>query len=714
LTFLSPIPAIIAAALAVPVLVVYYLLKLRRRPVRVSSTVLWMQAVRDVQVNIPFRWLRPTWLFILQLAVLSLLLLAMARPALDAHGDTPARVILLIDRTASMAAVDDPGGPTRLERAQQEAIRTLDELSRSTGTGWSAWGALSGLGRGGTPASVAVIAYAVEPFALTSFTTDRARIRAAIESMTPSDQPGASGGQAETSASARGLQAAFDLASAMLAGDVEEEGPRQRGLVILFSDGVSALRQDGQSGYSLAGEFRFVQVGPQPGEPVDNLGIVALAARRDWEDPAMVRIFVQLVNAGERAITAPLALQVDNREVQRTAVEIPGRADGQDEGEAPDDAPGQTAANFQLDLRDGGIVTVQIAREDALRRDNEASIVIDPARRPRILLVTPDAPPAPEGEPVARRGPEWFITELLREMRLPLRTVPASVYMRDAAAGIAPSADLVIFDRVMPERLPPVPTMSFGASLPLDAIQVEPPEAGARGTYFTSWQRTHSILRHVALDSIYTARPMRVRIAPPDPAAPRLQVTELARGTDGPLIVHIDDRGVPRLLVAFELIQSNWPVHPGFTIFMAAAIDHLTLRGESAAGRAFTTAEPASILAPPGLSRLTLEGPRRFTVEAPPATGASPRRINLGLIDTAGIYRIAGATQTDGPAAIAVNLASPIESGLRSRSEIRVAGETYSARAGAAAPREIWHWFILAALGLLCIEWLINARQMRV
>lgn len=689
MTFLSPIPALIAASLAVPVLIVYYLLKLRRRPVRVSSTLLWMQAVRDVQVNVPFKWLRPTWLFFLQLAVLALLLLAMGRPAVDAGGGMPTKVILLIDRSASMSAVATADGRTRLDIAKQEALRTIDELWRG--------------GQGGST-SAAVISMAAEPVAMTSFTTDRRRLRSAIESIAPSDQPAesrADGGQA-----ARGLQAAFDLAGAMLAGDVEELGPREQGLVILYSDGVAAIRD----GYTLSGEFRYLQIAEpnqETGSTPDNLGIVALSARRDWEDPATARIFTRIINAGGSTVTAPVALLVDGREVQRRALEV-SATEGDDVGEA--------AATFSLDLRDGGIVTVRLLRDDVLNADNEASVVIDPARRARVLVVTPDGPRAEEGAPPARRTPDWLITELIREMRLPMRVVPITIYEQQlAASGGVPAADLVIFDRAQPQRMPPVPTITFGAGLPLEGVIVEPPPVDDPGTYVLSWQRTHPILRHVALDSLYVARSARIGVAATEDR--RVQVRELARGSFGPLILEVTEGTTSHLLVGFELIQSNWPVQPGFMIFMASAVDHLTLRGESATGRAFSTAQPVTVLAPSGASRLTLEGPRRIAIDVPPQSGAGARRLNVGLIETAGVYRIegVGGEEIDGRLpAIAVNLADATESALRSQGVIRVGGETHAARAGTAGPREVWHWFVLTALGLLCIEWFMNARRMRV
>src|SRR3954466_13081840 len=108
--FLSPLTGIIAAAIAVPLLLVLYFLKLRRREMAVSSTLLWRKAIQDLQVNAPFQKLRRNLLLLLQLLLLLLLVLALSRPVANYTPGAGESTVIIIDRSASMAARDIDGG----------------------------------------------------------------------------------------------------------------------------------------------------------------------------------------------------------------------------------------------------------------------------------------------------------------------------------------------------------------------------------------------------------------------------------------------------------------------------------------------------------------------------------------------------------------------------------------------------------------------------
>src|SRR5438477_12763380 len=100
--FLNPLAATIAAAIAVPALLVLYFLKLRRKEMPVSSTFLWKKAIQDLQVNAPFQKRRRNLLLLLQLLLLIALLLSLARPVANYRPGAGKQTVILIDRSASM------------------------------------------------------------------------------------------------------------------------------------------------------------------------------------------------------------------------------------------------------------------------------------------------------------------------------------------------------------------------------------------------------------------------------------------------------------------------------------------------------------------------------------------------------------------------------------------------------------------------------------
>ncbi len=728
MTFLAPTAGLIAAAIAIPGLVFFYLLKLRRRPVRVSSTLLWQKATHDLQVNAPLRWPRLTWLFLLQLLALLALIAALARPAIDGAGPEASRIVLVIDRSASMSARDgrDPrtGAPadhTRLDEARARAEEVIERLRYAGGA---------------DRARAMVVALGADARAVTGFTDSPAALRDAVRAIAPSDQPG-------------DLRAALRVLASLGAGQADETQTRERTAVYLFSDGAFAPPPGGGpfSAPGLGGmDIRLVPVGPAPAAPeegsaaipppVDNLGIVAMSARRDHEDPVVARIFVRVQNAGAEPVQTTLQLRVGGDLVDTRAIEAPARtitADGRVE-------PGQTAATFELNRPSGGLVVVTLSRPDLLASDNAAAVVLGEPARPGVLVV------APEG----RADP--FLLSVLEAMDLQRLSVAdidgyehrARVGGMRRGEGLG-GVDLIIFDRVTPRTLPRLPTISFGAGLPIPGLHVlraAPEGEAARpapaAANFLAWRRTHPVLRYVSLDPIVVDPPMLVSLPPesgdeppppqepetgappppPEPAAPTAPVTasiSLAEGPDGPLIGLVEQGPMRRIIVGFELARSTWGPDVSFPVFMANAVEYLTLRGEGAAGRAYTTSEPIAVVPAPGSSTLRISGPLSATVDVPEGSGGErPRRVPIGVLERVGVYRVEGAAASD--AVLAVNLADPTESALATAAAIDIAGAGGPAAAQQVTdpgPREIWHWFVLLALLLASIEWLIYAWRMR-
>lgn len=662
MTFLEPTPAIIAGSLAGPALVALYLLKLRRRPIRVSSIALWERAEEDLQANIPFRWIRPSWLFVLHALILAFLVLAIGRPAVAIPGlGGASRVVILIDRSASMSARDMPEGRPRLDEAKRRAKALAREL----------------LG-GGSGRTAAVVAFARDPQALTRFTASASIVADAIDSVTSTDQPG-------------DLRAALELVEAILSPRAEEEASSEAAEVILFSDGsfreIPARPLRG-------GQVRLEPVGPET--PGENAGIVALAARRDYQDPATLRVFARVQRSSPRPRTIPATLSLDGRVLERRTFDWPGNSTTGEGGSS------SVPLTFECATPEGGVVMLSLGAPDVLRADDSAALVVAPASRPAILLVRPDPAGAPGTTPASRPS-DFLLSDALEELRpRELRVVGAGAGERLLAESASPF-DLVIFDRVTPARVPREPTISFGAGLPIAGGHAEASTAGddAPATGMLWWDRRHPILRYTPLDAVRVVRPMTLDDAPG---------VALARGPRGPLMTLLDDAGVRRLIVGFDLADSNWTLQVGFPIFLASAVDHLTQRGEASAGRAFTTGEPARVALRPGTGPIVLDGPAHLEVPGS-SVGMSSMEASLGVLERAGVYVAASPRVAD--RAVAVNLLDETESAIASVKALAIPGAGAVVARGP-AQRELWPWFVLAAAALLFVEWFVYAARMRV
>jgi len=650
---------LIGAAVCVPILLAVYMLRLRRRPVRVSSTLFWEQAAQDVQANVPLRWLRPSVLLLLQLLALASFLVALARPALDAGSRPAARLVLLIDASASMAAPGAPEGGNARTRLEEAKARAAEIAGRSM---------RAGVGNGGS-SRVAVISFGAQPALQTGFTGDRGRVLRAIEGVEQTDQPG-------------DLEAALRLVEAQAAGS-GEEGEASGVRVALVSDG--GLERTARTTIGDA-EFVFVRVGPAPGAARDNLGIAQISARRDYEDPALVRLFARVVNAGPTGREAALTLRAGANAVRAETVFVPP---------AGDDGPGEAPVAIDARLSDAATLTLSIERDDDLAADNAAAVTIAPALRLRLLLVAPGGE-AGEPDPFLLRAlealdPQQFTRVSIEEYE-----------RRVDEAGWLEQYSLAIFDRATPREAPFIPSLSFGSAAGQPGVSLA--DADATTTRIASWDRAHPVMRHVSLDTLL------LRDAPAIEAAPGsgLRLRTLAQSEAGPVIALVEGGAAARLVVSFELARSNWPVQVGFAVFLANATAALAPGATGAPGESVTTAAPAVVRAAAGVTEIVARGPVERRARVP----EGQRTASLGLLPRAGVYRVEGAAAGD--EVLAVNLVNARESAIATSDEApRVGGGDGGRGVAAAAPREIWRWFVLLGFGLATLEWLLQAWRLR-
>jgi Ca-activated chloride channel family protein len=696
MTFLAPMTGLIAACVAVPALVALYLLKLRRRPVRVSSTLLWQRAVRDVQANVPLARLRLSMLFLLQLLALACLLGALARPAIPGQGVEGRRVVLLIDRSASMNTRDliRPEGPraSRLEEAVRLARQIIDDAPRGQ--------------------MMMLVQFAAQAQALTPMTADRTLLREALAAITPTDQPG-------------NLHAAMELVRSLATIEVGADEATDLATAVVLSDGGFPRAADPLSAASFYGVIgRYVRVGSEGREGGwDNRGIVSIGARRDFDDPASVRLFARILNAATTPQAVVAVLSVDGREVQRRAVRLPATTvlDGPTGGRVE---PGEANAVFTFTNTEGGVVSVSLVGEDLLASDNSASLVLGSSRLPRVVVVAPDPP---EGRELSADRPLVAALEAARTRSV--RVVSAGEYERGAVRAAAGpddevGADLIVFDRVTPRRMIDLPSLSFGAGLPAwggapAVIATAREDSPPRIDRFITWDRDHPVMRYLALDTII-ARPS-LKLGWAGDAAARVET--LANGQDGPLVVlRRDGRGggLRRIVVGFSPERSSWPESGSFPIFIINALEHTTARSDAGEGGGWVrTTEPVVIQTRGTAPTLTLEladGSRRSARIVRDPDG-SAGEASFGVIERAGLARVSAADTGPGGEAmfVAVNLADTNESLIRAEPTLPTQGGPLESRAQGALGglREIWSWFIAAALVLLSLEWVLHSLMMR-
>jgi len=161
----------------VPLIVLLYLRKVRRRPQTVSSLVFWRRTLGEQKQRALFQRLRQWLSLLLHLLIFLLILVALLRPERKVAGvkaDAKRSTVLVLDARARMLAKD--GAETRADRALREA------------------GAL--INTAGQEHAISIVAAGAEPEVLVPFTTDQ-RVLAKVLS---EFQPGKSTGRMEDAA----------------------------------------------------------------------------------------------------------------------------------------------------------------------------------------------------------------------------------------------------------------------------------------------------------------------------------------------------------------------------------------------------------------------------------------------------------------------------------------------------------------------------------
>lgn len=666
--FLNIWPALAAGAIVIPALLVLYFLKLRRREMPVSSTFLWKKAIQDLQVNAPFQRLRRNLLLLLQLLLLILLLLSLARPVANYRPPAGEVNVILIDRSASMNARDIEG-KTRLDEAKRRAKELIDSMPRR--------------------ATAMVIAFDDSAETQQTFTSDASALRNAIDRIQPTDRP-------------TRAKLAYQLADAQMNFNPDQLRPTAKPPdVYLFSDGKVLDAAD----VTIRGTLHFEKIGT---DTANNIAIVALNAKRNYERPTEVQVFARLANYGTEPQEVPVQLRQDGEVVEvggrreQMAFLLPERwdKDARDKFERENNRPAQDSVTFNLDITTSAVLAIeQMKKGDVLAADDVAQVVVPPPRSLAVLLVT-------EGN--------YFLERAITSLELKNSDIIRPIAYEDLPPEKREKYDVFIFDRYNPKKVSPAGNFIFF----LDARKPElPAESKVKiatdpqgkpivleDVGVLDWKRDHPILKELALGKLYVAEASKLTLPP--------EAEVLIDGLKGPLLVMSRSGKTTNLVVAFDALQSNWPLQISFPMFLHNALQYLAVGSEMDVHQSYAPGATPTI---PRASLQKLGDIRKITLIGPDGTHNVPVPENgdfaLPPLDHVGVY-------TTEPAIpqfekLAVNLLDANESDLApakdAPGDIKAQVEEVKTTK---ARLELWWWIVACgALPLLLVEWWVYTRR---
>lgn len=660
--WLTPLTALYAAAVSVPLLLLLYFLKLKRREQIISSTLLWKRAVQDLQVNAPFQRLRRNILLLLQLLMLLAMLFALAGPILSMTPGPGCRYVVLIDRSASMNATDVE--PTRLEVAKAKAKVFIESLRSK-----------SFFSLKDTSDQTMVIAFDNHAKVMCTFTSDKRQLIRSIDSISPSDGLSC---LAEATVVAR----AFAQSSGAEADNSNGEEPAQ---LVLFSDGQ--IRDLDQIVID-SDELIFHCIG----QSQQNVAITAMQARRSYEKPEEINVFATLANYGPGAAACDVQLSINNNVRAVKSVTVPPRFTV---GNTDRVKPGQIAVDFTLTHNEAGVLEVRqlpgsgiSTLSDCLSCDDAAWAILSPPKRLSILLVT---------------SGNMVLESALRACPLAQleRCSPAEFDAMDhAALSVEQPYDVIVLDGHAPPQLPKARYLVFGR--PLDGIDVTVPQV-LENQVIVDWRTKHPALQYVNLANLFAVKCHQM-VLPRD-------ADVLAEFNESPAMSVVRRHGSVFLLVGFDVLQTNWPFEPGFVLFCYNATSFLGTQIGRDQEFNLQIGEPIIVEDLPLETPVRINGPDMADVEVIPGSSGS---IRFSGTSRAGPYSV---SVPDQPVRLfAVNLLDPKESHVAPQSEIVLPGQPVQAQESTSSRANLpmWPYLVGLVLALVCLEWFIYNRKVQI
>jgi hypothetical protein len=515
----------------VPVIVLLYLLKLKRRPITVSTLLFWERVMQENRQRALFQKLRHLLSLLLHLLIFLLIVAALSKPALDRRVRAGSSVVLLVDTRARMQAVEEGG--TRFERALAEVRRYIHE---------------AGAGR-----QLALLTAGATPNVVVPFTSDERALLNGLDSLVVTDATG-------------DLETALALSDSLLA---SRKGDTR---IVVFTDRAQENQKPEPSGarQPAAGsphgrggsreqtrnqkrEFRSV------GKPHDNVAITRFATRPLLNSPQTSEVLLAIKNFSAAPVSGNVEIAFDGKllDVKPFTLEA-----GKERLEVFASVP-RASRNAR------GWLTARLDTPDALRFDNVAYAVLPAPAPHRVLLVT--------------KG-NWFLEKLLAaDQQVQFELIEPGAWQADFAAKF----DAIILDNFQPPGFDLA--QAKGNFLFLKQSPFTTTDPPIEQPLISDTEATHPALRLVSLQNVSILRAVSTKV--PEPVEGWTWQAPL-RSFDHPLLITGERRnetgGQRVAALSFDVADSDLPLRVAFPLLMANTIHWLA--GETAQAAASVAA----------------------------------------------------------------------------------------------------------------------------
>lgn len=424
--------------------------------------------------------------------------------------------------------------------------------------------------------------------------------------------------------------------------------------IVVLSDGNFGELSDLNPG---AAKLDFIKIGSR----CDNVAITGLDSRKTLAGDQQV--FASLHNYSIQAKKFNLELYLQDQLLDVREEQL---------------AAGETRQEILGNVENvGGRVTAKLDIKDDLAADNTGSVYLAKRRKLNILMVS--------------KGNLFLQNALNLDPRTDV--VRAEAIPSDFGKQ---SYDMVVFDRIIPPaNLPP------GGYLLLDTSAAQGPADPASSVdrpLIIDSAKNHPVSAYVDFNDI--------RIAKATYLKPKPWATMLVEAPNGPIAVAGTDSGRRFVQLSFDILESDFPLHVGFPIFVANCLDWLAPSNSSAAGESIRTGQPMYIDVPPGTDSLA--------ITCPDGKKQTLRVTNTPAIfndtEQAGVYHVSGKGINR---EYSCNLVSSVESDSKPKDVLAIGGKNFASAGGEVfTNRELYGFLIIAILAILTFEWYAYHRRL--